>query len=68
MENHHNAETVQNNRHKEGLAAIGTKLARNRDIYPLFDTARFTRNFEAALVMMHERQKNGQSPQDFAVA
>jgi predicted O-linked N-acetylglucosamine transferase (SPINDLY family) len=55
-------------RDREGLTAIRTKLARNRDSYPLFDTARFTRNFEAALVMMHERQKNGQTPADFAVA
>ncbi|HMI97693.1 MAG TPA: tetratricopeptide repeat protein [Micropepsaceae bacterium] len=50
------------------LTAIRTKLARNRDTYPLFDTARFTRNFEAALAMMHERQKNGESPGHLAIA
>ena len=49
------------------LAAIRTKLARNRDTFPLFDTARFTRNFEAALVTMHERRQNGRPPADFAV-
>ena len=68
MENHHNAETVQNNRHKAGPAAIRTKLARDRETIPCSMTARFTRNFEAALVVMHERQKNGQSPGPFAVA
>jgi predicted O-linked N-acetylglucosamine transferase (SPINDLY family) len=49
------------------LAAIRTKLARNRDTFPLFDTARFTRNFEAALVTMRERRQNGGPPVDFAV-
>jgi len=49
------------------LAAIRTKLARNRDTYPLFDTARFTRNFEAALMTMHERQQSGERPMHFAV-
>jgi predicted O-linked N-acetylglucosamine transferase (SPINDLY family) len=55
-------------RDQTGLAAIRTKLARNRDTYPLFDTARFTRNFEAALATMHERQKNGESPGHLVVA
>lgn len=50
------------------LAAIGMKLARNRETCPLFDTARFTRNFEAALATMHQRQQNGESPGHFAVA
>jgi len=48
-----------------GLAAVRTKLARHRDSYPLFDTARFTRNFEAALATMHARRRNGEPPEHF---
>ncbi|HEX3486967.1 MAG TPA: tetratricopeptide repeat protein [Micropepsaceae bacterium] len=50
-----------------GLTALRTKLARHRDTYPLFDTARFARNFEAALATMHRRRENGEPPADFAV-
>jgi predicted O-linked N-acetylglucosamine transferase (SPINDLY family) len=51
-----------------GLAAIRTKLARHRDTYPLFDTARFTRNFESVLATMHARRQNGEPPGHFAIA
>jgi len=44
------------------------ELASRRNTYPLFDTARFTRNFEAALMRMHARRQNGEAPADFAVA
>ena len=37
------------------LAAIKDTLSRNRLIYPLFDTARFTRHIETAYAAMHER-------------
>jgi len=40
------------------LSALKTKLAQNRDTCPLFDTARFTRNLEAAYIAMHERAMN----------
>jgi protein O-GlcNAc transferase len=39
------------------LRAIREKLARNRDTTPAFDTARFTRNLEAALLSMQERTR-----------
>jgi hypothetical protein len=77
MEKHHNAEAVQDNGHNRlsplarnqtRLAAIRTKLACHRDTRPLFDTARFTRNFEAALATMQARRQNGEPPADFAVA
>jgi len=55
-------------RDQTGLAAIRAKLAGNRDTYPLFDTARFTRNFEAALATMHARRQNGEPCEHFAVA
>jgi predicted O-linked N-acetylglucosamine transferase (SPINDLY family) len=52
---------------RASLAAIKEKLARHRETHPLFDTARFTRNLEAAYVMMHERYQRGEQPQTFAV-
>jgi protein O-GlcNAc transferase len=50
------------------LASIKAKLARNRDRYPLFDTARFTRHIEAAYTTMWQCYQNGAVPQAFAVA
>jgi protein O-GlcNAc transferase len=49
------------------LASIKAKLARNRDAYPLFDTARFTRHIEAAYETMWQRHQSGAAPQAFAV-
>jgi len=49
------------------LAALKAKLARNRQSAPLFDTMRFTRDFEAALTHMHERFKSGLPSAHFAV-
>jgi protein O-GlcNAc transferase len=49
------------------LATIKAKLARNRETFPLFDTARFTRHIEAAYVSMWERHKRGDKPKAFAV-
>ena len=37
------------------LRDVRAKLARNRSTHPAFDTARFTRNLEAALLSMQER-------------
>jgi protein O-GlcNAc transferase len=50
------------------LQAIKSKLVRNRDSYPLFDTVRFTRHIEAAYVTMWERYQRGEEPQAFIVA
>ncbi len=49
------------------LASIRAKLKRNRETYPLFDTARFTRHLEAAYVTMWERYQRGEAPKAFAV-
>jgi protein O-GlcNAc transferase len=49
------------------LQAIKAKLMRNRDIYPLFDTARFTRHIEGAYVTMWERYQRREPPEAFAV-
>jgi protein O-GlcNAc transferase len=49
------------------LAAIKATLARNRDTYPLFDTARFTRHLESAYTTIHDRLKRGLPPATFAV-
>ena len=50
------------------LAAIKAKLAAHRTTHPLFDTARFTRNLEAAFTAMWERAERGDKPESFAVA
>ena len=49
------------------LAAIKVKLARNRDVHPLFDTARFTRHLEAAYTTMWEIYQRGETPKSFSV-
>ena len=54
-------------REPNALWAIKDKLRRNRRTYPLFDTARFTRNLEIAYAVMAERQRNGLPPEGFAV-
>jgi predicted O-linked N-acetylglucosamine transferase (SPINDLY family) len=54
-------------REPERLSAARQKLARNRDIYPLFDTDRFTRHIEAAYTVMWERAERSEPPQSFAV-
>jgi protein O-GlcNAc transferase len=50
------------------LAEIRSKLAENRDTYPLFDTDRFRRHVEAAYTRMWERYQRGEPPASFAVA
>jgi predicted O-linked N-acetylglucosamine transferase (SPINDLY family) len=50
------------------LESVKEKLARNRVTHPLFDTARFTRNLEAAYVTMWERHQRSEPPVSFAVS
>jgi predicted O-linked N-acetylglucosamine transferase (SPINDLY family) len=50
------------------LAALKAKLARNRLATPLFDTAMFTRNIEAAYTAMMERHRAGLSPDHIQLA
>jgi protein O-GlcNAc transferase len=49
------------------LAALKSKLAGNRAHCPLFDTANFTRNIEAAFTTMWRRSRDGEPPASFAV-
>jgi predicted O-linked N-acetylglucosamine transferase (SPINDLY family) len=49
------------------LAAIKAQLARNRETYPLFDTARFTHHIEAAYTTMWQRYQRGDPPKAFVV-
>ncbi|MGH8634835.1 MAG: tetratricopeptide repeat protein [Burkholderiales bacterium] len=49
------------------LAGIRSKLARNRNTYPLFDTDRFRRHIEAAYTTMWGRSQRGEPPESFAV-
>jgi predicted O-linked N-acetylglucosamine transferase (SPINDLY family) len=55
-------------RDPERLAAIRTKLVRNRSTAPLFDSARFTRDLETAYTGMRERQQAGLPPAAIVVA
>jgi predicted O-linked N-acetylglucosamine transferase (SPINDLY family) len=50
----------------ERLAAIRDRLAANRLSSPLFDTARYTRNLEAAFAAAHARRIAGQPPATLA--
>ena len=54
-------------REPQTLAAIKAKLARDRDTCALFDTARYTRNLEAAYAQMWQRHCNGEAPTHLAV-
>lgn len=49
------------------LAALKARLMRNRDTCALFDTARMTRDLEAAYRIMWERSERGEPPVSFAV-
>lgn len=55
-------------RNPQALMAMKHKLLDNRDRYPLFDTARFTRHLEAAYVRMWNRHRGGEPPATFRVA
>jgi predicted O-linked N-acetylglucosamine transferase (SPINDLY family) len=54
-------------RDKSLLAAIRSKLAQNRETFPLFDTERFRRHIESAYQSMWERHQRGEQPAGFAV-
>lgn len=49
------------------LAEIRARLAENRLVAPLFDTARFTRHLERAYEMMVQRERQGLEPDHFDV-
>jgi protein O-GlcNAc transferase len=55
-------------REPEMLARLRRRLAQNRRTYPLFDTARFTRNLEAAYRQMWETWMAGRPPAAFSVS
>jgi protein O-GlcNAc transferase len=50
------------------LARFKTRLERNRNTHPLFDTDRFRRHIEAAYDTMYRRHLRGEPPARFAVA
>jgi len=51
----------------EALARLRARLAKNRLTHPLFDTARFTHNIEAAYRRMFENRRAGRPPAAFSV-
>jgi protein O-GlcNAc transferase len=54
-------------REPELLAATKAKLADNRKTFPLFDTARWTHDLEAAYITMWQRAQRSEPPESFAV-
>jgi protein O-GlcNAc transferase len=54
-------------REPSALASVKAKLRGNRDVCPLFDTERITRNLEMAYTMMCERYQQGLGPATFQV-
>ena len=54
-------------RNPAALAMVKEGLRKGRDSCALFDTARFTRNLEAALGLMWERTQKGEPPVSFSV-
>jgi predicted O-linked N-acetylglucosamine transferase (SPINDLY family) len=50
------------------LAALRERLARNKRIYPLFDTHRYCRRIESAYSTMWEIWQRGERPRSFSVA
>lgn len=54
-------------RQPDFLAAIKQKLAQHREVFPLFNTKRFTRHIEAAYQTMWERYQRDEPAQSFAV-
>src|SRR5208337_4528251 len=54
-------------RDPDRLSALKAKLLRNRETHPLFYTAQFTGNIEAAYAMMWERSQRNEPPMSFAV-
>lgn len=54
-------------RDRSVLAAIKAKLKERRDISPLFDTKRSTRDIEAAYARMWENYQRGSPPSSFSI-
>jgi protein O-GlcNAc transferase len=54
-------------REPELIGAMKAKLTRTRESHPLFDTARFARNIEAAYTAMWQRVRRAEPPESFAV-
>ena len=50
------------------LLQLREQVEQQRRTSPLYDTAGFTRNLEAAFTTMMERHRKGLPPQDFSVA
>ena len=61
------AKAVALARDPQSLEVLKRKLAQNRLTTPLFDTARWTRNVEAAYAEMHNRSQRGEAPAGFSV-
>ena len=54
-------------RDPNSLKALRERVAAHRDVFPLFDTRRFTSHIEAAYVSMWERYQKGEAPAALSV-
>ena len=54
-------------REPQTLAALRARLEHNRNTSALFDTVRYTRNLEAAYLLMWQMQQSGEAPAHFAI-
>lgn len=61
------AKILQMANHREELREVKERLARNRFIYPLFDTRRYTRNLENGFKRAYDRYFAGEKPADIRV-
>jgi predicted O-linked N-acetylglucosamine transferase (SPINDLY family) len=55
-------------RDSAALSQVKAKLEKNRHTHALFDTARFTRNLEAAFETIWKRYQHGEPPASVAIA
>jgi tetratricopeptide (TPR) repeat protein len=58
---------LQTGQWQEAEQSFARVLARNRDVMPLFDTIRMTRNLESAYLRMWERHQRGEQTTSFAL-
>jgi predicted O-linked N-acetylglucosamine transferase (SPINDLY family) len=59
---HYEALALELARDPVRLGMLRARLERQRKTHPLFDTAQYTRHFERALSMVHERAVKGERP------
>jgi predicted O-linked N-acetylglucosamine transferase (SPINDLY family) len=62
------SQAIELGRNPARLAELRSRLDRNRETAPLFDSARFVRNLENGYSQIHARRRAGLPPEDVVVA